>query len=155
MRHNHTKYVGSLCKSVFDLLLNWKNQKSTSVTKIQKNKAIFLAKTRKPDAKTENPETATDSKTEKQGFSVQRPKNRPKKWPKPKIPTPPSLTNSDSNSIVSLSLGLPVSYFPYSTLLPDVTIGDSSFLRRNLHVPGIFSFNEWACAGKVRVQKNH
>ena len=80
MRRNHKNYIGRRCKSVFDLLLNWKNQKSTSVTKIRKT-ALFLPKNRKPDAKkrkTWNPQRTT------------KPKKPPKRWPKPKPENPNS-----------------------------------------------------------------
>ena len=44
MRHNHKNYIVSPCKSVFDLLLNWKNQKKHIGDQNPKNRFIFAKK---------------------------------------------------------------------------------------------------------------
>ena len=87
LRHNHKTTLGACASlSLTSSVLNWKNQNSTSVTKDLKNRFIFYCqkKKRKPDAKKrKNQKPLTDS-------NLQKPKNRPKRWPKPKIPTRPS-----------------------------------------------------------------
>ena len=75
MRHNHKKYIGSLYKSVFDFASKLEKPKKHIGHQYPKT-ALFLPKTENQMLKTENPETATDNKTEKPKLTPKNGKNR-------------------------------------------------------------------------------
>ena len=99
MRHNHKNHIGSLCKSVFDFLSSKLEKPKQHIGHQRSEKPLYFLLPKKKNenqilknGKTRNRwRTATwPTKVEKPKFLLQKPKNRPKKWPKPKIPTRPS-----------------------------------------------------------------
>ena len=98
LRHNHKTTLGACASlSLTSSVLNWKNQNSTSVTKDLKNRFIFYCQKKNENQMLQNGKTRNrwrtatwPKKVEKPKFLLQNPKNRPKRWPKPKIPTRPS-----------------------------------------------------------------
>ena len=99
MRHNHKNHIGSLCKSVFDFLSSKLEKPKQHICHQRSEKPLYFLlpkkKKRKPDAtKRKNQKPLTDSNLTEKGRKTEvfiaKPKNRPKRWPKPKIPTRPS-----------------------------------------------------------------
>ena len=83
MRHNHKNHIGSTCRFVFDVLPNWKNRNPHRSPKSEKP-GCFCQKTENQmlkNGKTGNHNGQQNRKTEV--FLLQKPKNRPRKWPKP------------------------------------------------------------------------
>ena len=100
MRHNHKNHIGSLCKSVFDFLSSKLEKPKQHIGHQRSEKPLYFLlpkkKTKTRCYKTEKPETADGQQLDRKRSKNQvfiaklKPKNRPKKWPKPKIPTRPS-----------------------------------------------------------------
>ena len=89
MWHNNKNHIGSPCCFVFDFLPNRKNRNPHRSPKSEKPR-YFCPKNEKPHAKkgkNRKPQRTKKPKTE--FFRCKNRKNRFKKWPKPKIPTPP------------------------------------------------------------------
>ena len=103
MRHNHKNHIGNPCRfvDIFDVLPNWKNRNPHRSPKSEKP-GCFWQKTENQmlkKGKTGNHNGQQNRKTEV--FLLQKPKNRPRKWPKPKNrksqrpPPPEPHTNLD------------------------------------------------------------
>ena len=98
MRHNHKNHIGSLCKSVFDFLSSKLEKPKQHIGHQRSEKPLYFLlpkkKTKTRCYKTEKPETADgqqlDRKRSKNRSFYCKTENRPKRWPKPKIPTRPS-----------------------------------------------------------------
>ena len=111
MRHNHKNHIGSPCRFVFDVLPNWKNRNPHRSPKSEKPRC-FCQKTENQmlkKGKTGNHNGQQNRKTD-----VFHCKNRPRKWPKPKIPTTPSsiyiiLLITEKANLINLT----VSYYCY------------------------------------------